>query len=94
MIYKITFLEDALKEWKKLPEDLKKRFKSKLSERMKEPRVKSSALHGMRDCYKIKFRAIGYRLVYKVYDDRLVIQIVAVGKRDKNIVYKRAKDRV
>jgi mRNA interferase RelE/StbE len=40
------------------------------------------------DCYKIKLRAAGYRLVYRVIKQRLVVQVIAVGKRDKNEVYR------
>ncbi|MBJ5918692.1 type II toxin-antitoxin system RelE/ParE family toxin, partial [Salmonella enterica subsp. enterica serovar Typhimurium] len=45
-------------------------------------------------CYKIKLRAAGVRLVYKVEDGELVILVVAVGKRDKNAVYDTARERL
>ena len=48
----------------------------------------------MPDCYKIKLRSAGYRLVYRVYDDRIVVQVIAVGKRERNEVYKAAAGRV
>jgi mRNA interferase RelE/StbE len=48
----------------------------------------------MPDCYKIKLRAAGYRLVYRVYDDRIVVQVIAVGKRERNEVYKTAVGRM
>jgi len=60
---------------------------------LENPRIISTALSGMKDCYKIKLRATGYRLVYRVFDDRLVIQVIVVGKRDKGEVYKKMKDR-
>jgi mRNA-degrading endonuclease RelE of RelBE toxin-antitoxin system len=44
-------------------------FKKKLEERLANPRVPSAALHRMPDCYKIKLRTSGYRLVYRVEDD-------------------------
>ena len=37
----------------------------------------------MKDIYKIKLRSLGYRLVYRVDDTRIVVMVVAVGKRDK-----------
>jgi mRNA interferase RelE/StbE len=40
-----------------------------------------------------KLRASGYRLVYEVVDDEVMIFVIAVGKRDKNIVYKKAHKR-
>ena len=48
----------------------------------------------MPDCYKIKLRAAGYRLVYRVDDGRVVVIVVAVGRRDRNAVYKAALGRV
>jgi len=41
----------------------------------------------------IKFRTSGFRLVYEVIDNELYILVIAVGKRDKNIVYKKAQKR-
>ncbi len=93
-IYRLTFLRDAQKEWEKLGANIQKQMKAKLRERLANPRVPSAALRGMPDCYKIKLRSAGYRLVYRVYDDRIVVQVVAVGKRERNQVYKIAAGRV
>lgn len=94
MSYKLLFREDALKEWKKLDSSIQSQFKKKLVERVEVPRVESSRLNGMKDCYKIKLRNAGYRLVYQVRDNEIVISIVAVGKREKNAVYKAAAKRI
>ena len=69
MSYKLRFHEQALKEWKKLGATLQEQFKKKLAERLEQPRIPSAALSGMSDCYKIKLKAAGYRLVYRVEDD-------------------------
>jgi mRNA interferase RelE/StbE len=55
--------------------------------------VPASRLHGFENHYKIKLRASGYRLVYEIIEDEIVVLIVAVGKRDKNLVYHRASKR-
>lgn len=47
----------------------------------------------MADCYKIKLKSSGYRLVYKVLDKEIVVLVVAVGKRERNAVYKNAMKR-
>jgi mRNA interferase RelE/StbE len=94
MIYNLTFLESAKKEWDKLGATIKVQFKKKLEDRLKHPHVIKDRLSGMKDCYKIKLRTVGYRLVYKVIDERLVIQVVTVAKRDKDIVYKLAHHRI
>ena len=92
--YKLTFLADAKKEWDKLDSSARKQFASKLRERLSEPRIPAVRLSGMADCYKIKLRKAGYRLVYRVYDDRIVVQVVAVGRRDRNAVYATALRRL
>ena len=92
--YRLTFLRDAKKEWDKLGQDIRDQFAMKLRERLRNPRVASARLSGLPDCYKIKLRSIGYRLVYRVHDDRLVVQVVAVGRRDRSRVYKTAAERV
>jgi mRNA interferase RelE/StbE len=88
MSYELRFKEEALKEWRKLDSGIKESFKKKLSERLQEPHIESSRLNKMADCYKIKLRGVGYRLVYQVRDKELVVVVIAVGKRDKNLVYK------
>jgi mRNA interferase RelE/StbE len=55
---------------------------------LQESQIKSSRLNKMADCYKIKLRGVGYRLVYQVRDKELVVVVIALGKRDKNLVYK------
>jgi len=94
MSYRLVFKAQAKKEWDKLDVTIRGQFKKKLVERIEEPRIESSRLNGMQDCYKIKLRSAGYRLVYQVRDDELVVSIVAVGKRERNAVYKAAVKRV
>ncbi len=92
--YELEFLEDALKEWKELDSGVRNQFSRKLAERLTNPRVPSARLSGMRDCYKIKLRKLGYRLVYQIIDQQIVVLVVAVGRRDRNEVYKTAAERL
>ncbi|WP_028303159.1 type II toxin-antitoxin system RelE family toxin [Oceanospirillum maris] len=94
MTYKLVFKRDAEKEWRKLDATIRLQFKKKLIDRLKEPRVESARLNGMKDCYKIKLRSAGYRLVYQVRDKEIVVSVVAVGKRERNQVYNIALKRV
>ncbi len=87
MTYDLEFHRLALKEWKKLNSNVRDQMKKKLKERLQQPRVPSSQLSGMKDAYKIKLRQSGYRLVYVVIDERVVVQVISVGKREKNSVY-------
>nr|WP_321397299.1 type II toxin-antitoxin system RelE/ParE family toxin [uncultured Desulfobacter sp.] len=94
MIYKLTFKKQAKKEWDKLDLFIRNTLKKKLRERLENPRIKSAELSNMEDCYKIKLRNSGYRLVYRVYDLTIEVSVIAVGKRDKSLVYRIAADRL
>src|SRR5487761_2377587 len=91
MSYSLEFRASAWKEWNKLDRQLRDQFKARLIERLETPRVESTRLSGMSDCYKIKLRAAGYRLVYQVFDDRVMVVVVAVGKREDSAVYRAAR---
>ena len=94
MSYRLLFKIAALKEWDKLDSSVRVIFKKRLTERLKKPRKESTRLSGMKDCYKIKLRRAGYRLVYQVRDKELIVSVIAVGKREKNQVYKAAIKRI
>lgn len=91
MSYELEFVESALKEWRKLPPGVRDQLKTKLTQRLENPRVPAARLHGLPDCYKIKLRTVGYRLVYQVHDQQVVVTVIAVGRRDKGIVYLTAR---
>jgi mRNA interferase RelE/StbE len=93
MSYKLEFLPSALKEWERLGATLKLQFKKKLAERLRQPRVQADALRNMPNHYKIKLRAAGYRLVYRIEDELITVVVVAVGKRERSEVYDMAKKR-
>jgi len=93
MTYKLQFLPSALKEWEKLGHTIREQMKKKLAQRLQLPRMPADALHGMADHYKIKLRSAGYRLVYRVEDERIVVTVVAVGRRERGDVYEDAKKR-
>jgi mRNA interferase RelE/StbE len=91
MSFELGFLDEALKEWNKLDNNIRSQFKNKLTERLINPHVPSAKLSGRKDRYKIKLRNAGYRLVYEVRDNELIVVVVAVGKRDRDAVYKAAE---
>ena len=93
MTWRLAFLPSARKEWAALGGNVREQFRKKLIERLEGPRLASARLSGMPDCYKIKLRAAGYRLVYRVDDDVVTVVVVAVGRRDRNLVYKIAAGR-
>nr|WP_113869792.1 type II toxin-antitoxin system RelE/ParE family toxin [Brenneria salicis]NMN91281.1 mRNA interferase RelE/StbE [Brenneria salicis ATCC 15712 = DSM 30166]RBP56947.1 mRNA interferase RelE/StbE [Brenneria salicis ATCC 15712 = DSM 30166]RLM27177.1 addiction module toxin RelE [Brenneria salicis ATCC 15712 = DSM 30166] len=87
MSYFLDFDERALKEWRKLGEIVRNQFKKKLADILEAPRIEANKLRGMPDCYKIKLRSAGYRLVYQVQDEKVVVFVVSVGKRERSEAY-------
>ena len=82
MSYELAIHPEAEREWGRLDESVKKRFKQKLrKERLIQPRVAKDALHGLADTYKIKITTPQFRLAYHVNDTKLVT-ILAVSSRD------------
>jgi len=85
MNYGLEFRPRAWKVWQKLDPALRAQFLDKLEERLDNSKVPASRLHGMPDCYKIELRAKGYRLVYQVKDEVLVVLVLTIGKRDGDV---------
>lgn len=93
MTYELEFSDKAWKEWQKLGATLKEQFKKKLQERLVRPHVSADRLSGLDNAYKIKLRSAGYRLVYRVFDEVLIVTVLAVGKRERGDVYNEASER-
>ncbi|WP_245640021.1 type II toxin-antitoxin system RelE family toxin [Moraxella oblonga] len=84
-IYELEFKESALKEFEKLNKDIAEQFLKKLEKVLLNPHIPKNKLSGThaKHWYKIKLKSVGYRLVYEVVDDRLVVLVITVGRRDK-----------
>ena len=93
--YHLAFENHARAEWDKLDGSIKEPLRRLLKKRLDAPHVPSAALHGgLANCYKIKLLRQGYRLIYQVLDQRLIVLMISVGKRDKNAVYDAAIKRL
>ena len=53
----------------------------------------ATSLRGMPNCYKIKLKALGYRLVYEVVDQAVTVTVIAVGKRERGLIYETSNQR-
>ena len=92
--YKLRFHELALAEWNRLDGSIKAQLKKKLAERLVNPCVPSAQLSGMKDCYKIKLRSLGYRLVYRVDGYEVFVTVISIGRRERNEAYITATERL
>ncbi|MBN3888659.1 MAG: type II toxin-antitoxin system RelE/ParE family toxin [Nostoc sp. JL31] len=83
MSYKVEILRGALKQLKKIPSELQERIQIKIDDLATEPRPNGvKKLKGKENAYRIR---IGdYRVIYDIFDDLLVVNVVEVGHR-KNI---------
>lgn len=87
--YRLKFVPDAWREWQALDGSIKQALKPLLAKRLQNPHVPGSLLHReLAGCYKIKLLKQGYRLVYMVEDDVLVVLVLAVGKREDSVAYR------
>ncbi|MBK5376939.1 MULTISPECIES: type II toxin-antitoxin system RelE family toxin [unclassified Pseudomonas] len=94
MTYSLEFDRRALKEWDKLGDTIRQQFKKKLAEVLKNPRVDANRLRELPDCYKVKLKSAGYRLIYQVLDQEVLVFVVAIGKREREAAYDVAQDRL
>ena len=92
MKYRIELLEEVVKEdLKKLDHSIRKRIYNKLNElsiKIDLGKPLSSSLKGL-----YKLRIGGYRVVYKIIDEKIVILVIAISKRDDFEVYKISQKR-
>lgn len=94
MTYSLEFDARALKEWQKLGDTVRQQLKKKLVTILINPRIEANRLHALPDCYKVKLRSSGYRLVYQVIDQEVMVFVVAVDKRERELVYRKAAERL
>ncbi|MFM2479741.1 type II toxin-antitoxin system RelE family toxin [Celerinatantimonas sp. MCCC 1A17872] len=94
MTYELEFDPRAWKEWKKLGATVQQQFKKKLAEVVKAPRIEANRLRELPDCYKIKLRSSGFRLVYQVREEVITVFVLSVGKREQNKAYDNASKRI
>lgn len=93
--YRLKFVPSALAEWKTLDGSVKETFRKLIKKRLENPCVPGSELHGaLNGCYKIKLRKLGFRLVYMIEDDALIVMVLAVDRRQDNVVYQSAVERL
>jgi mRNA interferase RelE/StbE len=93
--YELEFHAAALKEWQNLDNSVRLFLKKKLEKRLQNPRINSARLHGdLQHCYKIKNDKSGHRLVYQVIDDRVIVYVLSVDKREDLMAYMLAAGRI
>ncbi|PJG84094.1 type II toxin-antitoxin system RelE family toxin [Caviibacterium pharyngocola] len=95
MAYSIKVHNDFVEELNKLDPAIKQQLRKKLDKVIENPHIPKNRLSGeLHNCYKIKLRKAGVRLVYQVNDDEIYILLLTVGKREDNEAYNTALTRL
>ncbi len=84
MNYRLKFLPLSKKEWSKLDTTIQNQFKNKLKKRLENPKIQKDKFSGYTNIYKIKLSSAGFRLVYEVKDEEIIVLVLSVGKRENN----------
>ncbi len=93
--YALAFEKSARAEWDTLDGSVKEPLRKALKARLDNPVVPGSAWRGdLAGCYKIKLQKLGYRLIYRMLDDKLIVLVISVAKRNGEAVYKAAIKRL
>jgi len=90
---KLRIDKEALKEWRKLPDSVKTRFRKKLREAQVNESPTGQQLRGYPEFYRLKMKRPNYRLVYR-WDSsgNIAITVIVVDSREK--VYEKMKSRI
>ena len=87
-MYSIEFKPRAQKVYNKLDPSVKRQVSEALERRALNPHISGARLSGnLSGHYKIKLKRLGLRVIYSVEDERLLILVLAVGKRENNEIY-------
>jgi len=85
MAYRLNYLPAAQKSIEHLPRDMQRRLLDRIETLSFNPRPPGCVKLTGQDAYRI--RVGEYRVVYTIYDDRLLVLIIDVGHRRE--VYRR-----
>ena len=91
--YRIEYLPEVVKiDIPKLDKKIRNIIKRKFERLIHEPLLGLPLRGNLAGCYKLRISK--YRVVYKTYNDQLIILVIAIGKREELAVYKSAEKRI
>ena len=97
-MYDYKFHPEAEKELEKLNRSVQILFTKALKKILKSPELGLDLGHknnlDLSGLKKMYFDNKRYRIVYEIIEDEILIHLVAIAKRDKMDVYKKAGERV
>ena len=95
IVYEVRLVKESLKELDNLNSKIKTIFIKKLRKVINNPFIDKNKLSKeLSHCYKIKLNREGYRLVYEIREEKIVLIVWAVGKRERSKAYADAAKRL
>lgn len=85
MAYRLEYEPGVARSLKRLPRNIQERILRRLEALKENPRPPGSIKLSGENAYRI--RVGDYRIIYAIYDDRLVVLVIDVGQRRE--VYRR-----
>lgn len=79
MIYSLNFSKKALKELEKINDPFYSSIKEAISDLTDDPRPQGYKKLKGRDGYRVRIG--NYRVIYDIYDNELIIDIITLGHR-------------
>lgn len=89
MPYKIVFRNAAKRSFRKIPTEFQHRIANTIDALAEEPRPGGIEKIGGASGDVYRLRVGGYRILYEIIDDLIVVEIIAVGVRGQ--IYKLIK---
>jgi mRNA interferase RelE/StbE len=85
MAYRLEYQPGVLRSLERFPRQVQKRIVERLESLRDNPRPPGSVKLAGEDAYRV--RVGDYRIIYAIYDDRLVVLVIDIGHRGE--VYRR-----
>ena len=79
--YKITFKRSVAKDLRKIPKTEVTRILTRINELSTEPRDDGCTKLSAQERYRVRIGL--YRIIYKIQDSKLIVQVVKIGHRSK-----------
>lgn len=94
--YELEYFKEAKEEYQSLDGSQRKLVDKALDRiKLKGTNAGKPLAGSLCGCYKMKHKKAGLRIVFRPCKDHIeIIQIIAIGKRDKKKVYKQATSRI
>ncbi len=80
-MHSIEFSRDALRVLTKLPRDLRELIQAKIKEVAADPYGEHNNVTRLQGRPEFRLRVHGWRVIYRVVDERIVLLVIKIGAR-------------